>query len=98
MPTLEDDRFSNRETYETYHWISTHAGIPKIATKLMTGSRNVGELADSLEAFLWILWEGKIGSKDSLAPVNWVEVADAWVDDHSLDADEFFNNLQTPTD
>ena len=97
MTTLENDRFSNRETYETYQWITTHAGTPKIVAKLMKGSRNVGELADSLEAFLWILWEGKIGSKASLAPVNWVEIADAWVDDHGLDDNEF-DSLRTPTD
>ena len=91
--SYSDDRFCNQATYETYQWLTHHAGTPKLVSILCSGSRSIGEFADNVEGFLWILWEGKIEERESLKPVNWVEIAEAWIDDHQLDADTFFNDL-----
>ena len=92
MNTVTDGQgsFSNRETYETYRWITRHSGILTLVKRLCSGSGNIGDFADNLEQLLWILWEGKIQERDSLEPVDWVEIVTRWIDDHSLDADTYF--------
>ena len=94
MTTLTEgqDNFSNRETYETYQWITKHGGTPTLVERLCSGSKNIGEFADKLEQLLWLIWEGKIQGRDSLKPVDWVQIANRWLDAHSLDADTFFQD------
>ena len=36
--------------------------------------------ADNLEAYLWIIWEGKTPDGHSLKPVDWVSIASFWTD------------------
>jgi hypothetical protein len=70
--------WTNRETWNTYLWISNSQPIYKLVLKLMgnaSGSATTGEFADNLEQFLWILWEGKTPDGEPLNPVNWVEIA-----------------------
>lgn len=101
MTTLQADDYngwSNRATWNANLWITNEEPIYKLVGTIAKGSRSVSELADNMEGFLLILWNDKTPDGDSLKLVNWVEIADAWVDDHSLDAEEFFNNLQTTSD
>lgn len=92
MTTLTEgyDNFCNRETYETYCWLNDHKGTSRLVGSIGSGSKSIGEFADNVEAFLWLIWEGKIQERDSLKPVDWVEIVTRWIDDHSLDADTYF--------
>lgn len=70
--------WTNRETWNTYLWISNSQPVYKLVLRLMgnaSGSATTGELADNLEGFLWIIWDGKTPDNCSLKPVNWVEIA-----------------------
>ena len=86
--------WSNRETWNTYLWISNSKPVYKLVLKLMgnaSGSATTGELADSLEGFLWIIWEGKTPDGERLNPVNWVEIAMFLQSEHS----DYLNELDT---
>ena len=87
--------WSNRETWNANLWITNQESIYKLIGTIANGCHSVSELADNMEGFLLILWKDKTPDGDSLGMVNWVEIADAWIDANPLDADEFFDNLQT---
>lgn len=87
--------WSNRETWNTYLWISNSQPVYKLVLKLMgnaSGSATTGEFADSLEGFLWILWEGKTPDGERLNPVNWVEIAMFLQSEHT----DYLDSLDTP--
>ena len=87
MTTMEAgyEGWTNKETWNTYLWISNSQPVYKLVLRLMgnsTGSATTGEFADSLEGFLWLLWEGKTPDGDRLNPVNWVEIATFFQSEH----------------
>ena len=101
MTTLQSDGYlgwTNRETWNTHLWITNTEPLYKLVFLLMgsrsKGSVTTGEFADKLEAFLWILWEGKTPDGDALNPVNWVEIATHWYEDNK----EYLDNLDAQFD
>ena len=84
MTTVADgyNGWSNKATWNVQLWITNKESIYKLVQMLARGSSGVGEFADTLEAFLWILWEGKTPDGERLNPVNWVEIAEAWGEDN----------------
>ena len=90
MTTLQAEEYNgwtNRSTWNVQLWITNKESLYKLIGTIAKGCRSVSELADNLEAFLGILWNGKTPDGDSLAPVNWVEIADRWVEDNQLYTD-----------
>ena len=87
--------WSNRETWNTHLWISNKESLYKLVLRLMgnaSGSATTGEFADTLEQFLWILWEGKTPDNCSLKPVNWVEIATVLQSEHT----DYLDGLDSP--
>jgi len=83
--------WSNIETWNVQLWISNTEPLYKLVKRLMgnaSGSVTTGEFADSLEGFLWILWDGKTPDGYRLNPVNWVEIATSWQEDFKEYLDE----------
>ena len=90
--------WSNRATWNANLWLTNDESLYKLVRRIAFHCRTISELADNIEGFLGILWNGKTPDGDVLGMVNWVEIADAWVDAHSLDAEVFFKNLQNESD
>lgn len=85
--------WSNRETWNANLWMTNEEFIYDHIREIATSCYSVSELADNMEAFLLNLWECSCGAHhntyhtpdgDSLDPVNWVEIAEAWAEAHEL--------------
>ena len=95
MTTMQDDGYNgwtNRETWNVQLWITNDEPLYKLVKSLLgnpqKGSVTTGTFADDLEAFLWIMWEGKTPDGCRLNPVNWVEIATSWFEDYKDYLDE----------
>ena len=76
--------WSNRETWNANLWMTNEEPIYKLIGRIAKGCHSVSELADNLEEFLLILWNDKTPDGDSLGPVDWVEIAEAWAEANEL--------------
>ena len=86
MTTVMDgyNGWSNRETWNANLWMTNQESIYKLIGKLAGRCKSVSELADNMEGFLLILWKDKTPDGDSLHPVNWSEIAEAWAEANEL--------------
>ena len=86
MTTATDgyNGWSNRETWNANLWMTNEEPIYKLIGTIAKTSRSVSELANSMKGFLLIIWEAGTPDGDSLLPVNWVEIAEAWAEAHEL--------------
>ena len=74
--------WTNRETWNVNLWMGNHEPVYKLVLNMLKNTKNEGDFADTLEAFLWIIWEGKTPDNLSLKPVNFAEIADHWWEDY----------------
>ena len=96
MTTLQSDGYNgwtNRATWNASLWINNSEPLYKLVHTICSQCKSISELADNIEGFLGILWNDKTPDGENMGMVNWVEIADRWVDDNGLSADEYFNNL-----
>tara|TARA_B100001245_G_C22599046_1_gene296829 strand:+ start:162 stop:443 length:282 start_codon:yes stop_codon:yes gene_type:complete len=70
--------WTNRETWNTSLWIGNVEPLYNLILGIVEESKNLGDCADRLEQFLWIIWDGKTPDDCSLKPVNFVEIAESW--------------------
>ena len=76
----EYEGWTNIETWNTNLWLTSHSsGMEQTILRIM-GGQHSNKFADNLETYLWIIWEGMTPDGHSLKPVNWVEIAEAWLD------------------
>ena len=76
----EYEGWTNIETWNTNLWLTSHSsGMEQTILRIM-GGQHSNKFADNLETYLWIIWEGMTPDGLSLKPVNWVEIAEAWLD------------------
>ena len=74
--------WSNIETWNTKLWIDNVYGLYKTVFDFYDTSKNQGDLADTLEQYLTIIWGGFTPDKKSLKPVNWSQIAERIYDDY----------------
>ena len=76
----EYEGWTNIETWNTNLWLTSHSsGMEQTILRIM-GGQHSNKFADNLETYLWIIWEGMTPDGLSLKPVNWGEIAEAWLD------------------
>ena len=74
--------WTNRETWNTQLWITNDYGTYKTIMELYRTSKNEGDLADSMEYYLNLIWDFVTPDGVSLNPVNWAELGDSWYEDN----------------
>ena len=78
----------NIETWNTNLWLTSHSkGMEQTVLRILRSHpekmypmAQLSWFADNLEAYLWIIWEGKTPDGHSLKPVDWVSIASFWTD------------------
>jgi len=76
--------WTNKETWNTNLWMTNEESVYKLLRIIARKCYNVGELADNMEGFLGLLWEGKTPDGERLEPVDWVQIAEAWAEANEL--------------
>tara|TARA_B100000959_G_C14838033_1_gene564791 strand:+ start:724 stop:978 length:255 start_codon:yes stop_codon:yes gene_type:complete len=78
--------WTNVETWNTALWLGNHSkGMEQTIVRLMK-RQSPNKFADNLETYIWIIWKGRTPDGHHLNPVNWVEIANAWLEDYKEDA------------
>ena len=76
----EYEGWTNIETWNTALWLGNHSpGMEKTILLIMNGWHQ-NKFADNLETYIGIIWGDKTPDGHSLKPVNWVEIAESWID------------------
>ena len=75
----EYNGWTNIETWNTNLWLTSHSkGMEQTILRLMRG-QHPNKFADNLEVYVRILWRERTPDGHSLKPVNWVEIANSWL-------------------
>ena len=88
--TSDYNGWSNRATWNANLWINNSQALYKTIGTIANTCSTVSEVSDNIEGYMLILWKDKTPDGETLGMVNWVEIADAWIDAHGLDAGVFF--------
>ena len=83
----------NRETASAAEAIYELLGIYKMVTEMLHNSHNVGSFTDNLEGLMWLLWEGKTPSGESMMPIDWTQIANRIIDDNEIPWDNTLKSL-----
>tara|TARA_B100000029_G_scaffold511258_1_gene604807 strand:+ start:1525 stop:1791 length:267 start_codon:yes stop_codon:yes gene_type:complete len=76
----EYNGWTNIETWNTALWLGNHSpGLERTILLIMNGWHQ-NKFADNLETYISIIWGDKTPDGHSLKPVNWVEIAESWID------------------
>ena len=76
----EYNGWTNIETWNTALWLGNHSkGMEQTILRIMRGQHS-NKFADNLETYAWILWDGVTPDGHSLKPVDWVQIADSWIE------------------
>ena len=79
--------WTNRETWNVSLWMGNHEPLYRLVLNMLKNTKNEGDFADTLEAFLLIIWqrindECRTPDGLSLKPVNFAEIAEHWWEDY----------------
>ncbi len=81
----EHNGWTNIETWNTHLNLGSHSkGMEQTILRVMRGQNPI-KFADNLETYLWIIWEGMTPDGYNLKPVNWVEIADFWLNEYGME-------------
>ena len=76
----EYNGWTNIETWNTNLWMTNHSpGMEQTILRIMRGQHS-NKFADNIETYMWIICRGETPDGHSLNPVNWVEIAESWLD------------------
>lgn len=80
MAVSEYNGWTNIETWNTNLWLTNHSpGMEKTILLIMNGWHQ-NKFADNLETYIGIIWGSVTPDGHSLKPVNWVEIANSWIE------------------
>jgi hypothetical protein len=84
----EYNGWTNIETWNTALWLGNHSkGMEQTLLRLMRGSHS-NKFADNLETYVGIIWQsGRTPDGHSLKPVNWVEIANSWLEAYTTESE-----------
>lgn len=78
----EYNGWTNIETWNTALWLGNHSkGMEQTILRIMRGQHR-NKFADNLETYMWIIWKGTTPDGYSLKSVDWVEIANSWLDEY----------------
>ena len=88
MDNTEYNGWINIETWNTALWLGNHSKgmeqtilrIMRNHPKKMYSTAQLLWFADNLETYVGIIWDGITPDGHSLKPVDWVSIADSWIE------------------
>ena len=84
----EYNGWTNIETWNTALWLGNHSPcMEKTILRIMRGQHS-NKFADNLETYIGIIWRDRTPDGHSLKPVNWVEIANSWLEAYKPDGTE----------